>query len=261
VKIGNGKELSATKIGDKSMTVVQKDGTTSDVLLKDCKYVLQLYTNLFSITKALQKGRTISNHGNSGMKINKNDLMIVFDHVIKTELGQILGVDMIPRGETACFTLEKVKSVNINKMHPTLGHVNEETVKRTDKYYGINLIGNMEKCEHCALAKARQKNVAKISTHKATKVGERLYLDISSVDTHTFGGNKYWLLVVDEFSDMCWSYFLNAKSALSKHMILLIKKLNNLNIVEVNYIRCNDAGENRMLEKQSILANLNLTFE
>jgi hypothetical protein len=66
VKIGNGKELSATKIGDKRMTVVQKYETTSDILLKDCKYVPQLYTNLFSISKDLQKGWTISNHGNSG---------------------------------------------------------------------------------------------------------------------------------------------------------------------------------------------------
>jgi hypothetical protein len=35
VKIGNGKELPATKIGDKRMTVVQNDGSVTDVLLKD----------------------------------------------------------------------------------------------------------------------------------------------------------------------------------------------------------------------------------
>jgi hypothetical protein len=159
VKIGNGKELSATKIGDKRMTVVQKDGSTADVLLKDCKYVLQLYTKLFSITKALQKGWIIYNHGNSGMKINKDDFMIVFDHVIQTELGQILGVEMIPRGESAHVTFKKGTSVDINKIHAILGHINEEKVKRTAKYYGIDLIGTMEKCEHCVLAKARQKNV------------------------------------------------------------------------------------------------------
>lgn len=55
VKIGNGKTLSATKIGKKRMTVVQKDGTTTDVVLTDCKYVPELFTNLFSITNALKK--------------------------------------------------------------------------------------------------------------------------------------------------------------------------------------------------------------
>jgi hypothetical protein len=53
VKVGNGKELPATKIGDKRMTVVQKVGSATDVLLKDCKYVPQLFPNIFSIMKAL----------------------------------------------------------------------------------------------------------------------------------------------------------------------------------------------------------------
>jgi hypothetical protein len=113
----------------------------------------------------------------------------------------------------------------------------------------------------CALAKARQKNVSKISEHKATKVGERINMDISPVNIHTFGGNRHWLLVIDEFSDMCWSYFLHAKSDLSKHMLFLITKLNNMQHVNVKYIRCDDAGENRTFQRKSVVAHLNLTFE
>jgi hypothetical protein len=70
--------------------------------------------------------------------------------------------------------------------------------------------------------------------------------------------------VVDEFSDMCWSYFLPAKSNLSKQMLFLIKKLNNtpsMQHVNVKYIRCDDAGENHTFQRQSVLANLDLTFE
>jgi hypothetical protein len=119
----------------------------------------------------------------------------------------------------------------------------------------------MSKCEHCALSKADQKKFSTISEHKATKVGERLYMDISSVNTHTFGGNKYWLLVVDELSDMCWSYFLHAKSDLSNHMLSLITKLNNMQHVNAKYIRCDDAGENWTFQRKSVVALFNLTFE
>jgi hypothetical protein len=83
--------------------------------------------------------------------------------------------------------------------------------KRTATYYGLKVVGTTTKCEHCALAKARQKNVSKVSDLKADKVGERLYVDVSSVNTPTFGGNRFWLLVADEVSDMCWSYFLAKK--------------------------------------------------
>ena len=143
------------------MTVVQKDGTTADVVLTNCKYVPQLFTNLFSITKALQKGWNISNHGDSGMKITKDQLMIIFDHDIKTEQEQILAVEMVLRHESANQLLDQRKIVDINFRHTVLGHANEETTKRTAKYYNVKLTDTMTKCEHCALAKARQKNVAK----------------------------------------------------------------------------------------------------
>ena len=48
VKIGNGHMLNATKIGKKKVTVVQRDGSTLDLVLQNCKLVPQLFTNLFS---------------------------------------------------------------------------------------------------------------------------------------------------------------------------------------------------------------------
>ena len=55
-----------------------------------------------------------------------------------------------------------------------------------------NLEGQLEKCEDCALAKARQKNVPKINVKKSQTKGERLYMDTSSVKNKSFGGSKYW---------------------------------------------------------------------
>ena len=201
VKIGNGKTLSATKIGKKRMTVIQKDGTTTDVILPECKYVPELFTNLFSITKALKIGWQISNHGLSEMKLSKVQLMVVFVHIIKTEFGQILAVEMVPCIDNANLLLDQGKSIGVNLFHNIIGHASEETTKHTASYYGLRLTGTMTKCEHCALAKARQKNVSKTSDpeNKATSVGERLYIDISSVNKPTFSGKTFWLLVVDEY--------------------------------------------------------------
>jgi hypothetical protein len=44
-------------------------------------------------------------------------------------------------------------------------------------------------------------------------------------------------------------------------MILFLKKLNMLPHIQVKYIRCDNAGENKSFDKENILANLNLTFE
>jgi hypothetical protein len=37
--------------------------------------------------------------------------------------------------------------------------------------------------------------------------GEPLYIDISSMQETNFGGSKFWVLIIDDFSSYCWSYF------------------------------------------------------
>ena len=51
----------------------------------------------------------------------------------------------------------------------------------------------------------------KESDSKSTHKEERLYIDTSSVKTESLGGAKFWLLVVDDFTGMGWSYFLKGK--------------------------------------------------
>ena len=77
----------------------------------------------------------------------------------------------------------------------------------TAKYYNIKVTGTLEPCEDCKLSKARQKNVTKLSEGTATAPGERLCVDISSVRDVSFGGNKFWILVLDDKTDMIWSMF------------------------------------------------------
>jgi hypothetical protein len=63
IKIGNGKTIQSSFIGQKRLIVIQADGTTSNIILKECLYVPELCSILFSITKAIQDKRTLSNDG------------------------------------------------------------------------------------------------------------------------------------------------------------------------------------------------------
>ena len=42
--------------------------------------------------------------------------------------------------------------------------------------------------------------------------GYRVFIDISSFKQVSRGGNKHWLIIVDEFSDYAHSFFLKKKS-------------------------------------------------
>lgn len=69
------------------------------------------------------------------MKLTKGQMMVVFDHIIKTEFGQILAVEMVPCCfENAHLLLDQGKSIDVNLFHNIIGHASEETTKRTASY-------------------------------------------------------------------------------------------------------------------------------
>ena len=55
IVFGNGQRLKAEFIADKKGTVIQKNEARVPILMKNVKYVSQLYCNLFSITAALKE--------------------------------------------------------------------------------------------------------------------------------------------------------------------------------------------------------------
>ena len=113
--------------------------------------------------------------------------------------------------------------MNIEFLHGRLGHVSETVTQKTAGYYGVNLTGTLPPCKDCALAKAKQKTVSKITPKTTAKIkGERLYMEISSICSISYGGAKFWLLIVDEATDYCWRYFIKTKDEVIEHLMGLL---------------------------------------
>ena len=115
---------------------------------------------------------------------------------------------------TACAN--PVLKTTYNDLHHKLGHANKQTVQNTAKHYGIKLLTNDTDpvCTDCAFAKIRVKNFGHHDDNQASKLGERIAIDISSVKSISYGGSKFWLLLQDEYTGYLWSFFLSAKSEL-----------------------------------------------
>jgi hypothetical protein len=98
------------------------------------------------------------------------------------------------------------------------------------------------------VSKARQKNINKDWKGGSITPGERLYVDISSIKGESYGGSKFWELVVNDYSSYCWSYFLKRKGDLKNKLIDLMDELKDLKKT-VKFLRLDDAGETFALEK------------
>jgi transposase InsO family protein len=90
--------------------------------------------------------------------------------------------------------------------------------------------------------------------------GERLYINISSIKERSFGVAKFWALIVDDYSDYCWSFVMKNKSDLKTRIKTLLKDLKIANQI-VKFIRCDDAGENMTMKNDPDIKSFGIKFE
>ena len=73
-------------------------------------------------------------------------------------------------------------------LHQLLGHSSEEITRATGVKLGVQMRGVMNHCEGCGLGKIKQKNVSKEQVQRAKEVGDRMFMDISSIKYRSAGG-------------------------------------------------------------------------
>jgi hypothetical protein len=206
------KTVTATKLGKKQMTIIQKDRSTQGIVLTDVESISELWVNLFFIGKALQNGFDI---GNKGIQIFlvKGNTKYVFDCIMSMSKGFVVGVEtvlsarQVPRGNVAIAALDKGKWVKMVDLHKLLTHVGEDA-RKAAKVYGWEVHGKLEPCDHCMMTKVNQKNLNKYVESKNKIAGEHLCIDTSSVKALRYGNKKFWLLIVDNCSEQSRSEFM-----------------------------------------------------
>ena len=92
------------------------------------------------------------------------------------------------------------------------GHQHKDQLDRIAKHADIKLTGKLCSCAGCGLVKARSKATVKTTQIKATKRGERIFIDATGPLPKTRGGMKYWFAAVDDYTDKTWVYFAKKKS-------------------------------------------------
>ena len=131
-----------------------------------------------------------------------------------------------------------------NVAHGMLLHPDERTLGAVAKKLKWSLMGALNPCRACcALAKAKAKAVPKSTQAKATKPGERLFVDISGPYAINGSSKSNWLHIVDDHSRMTWNAMLAKKSGIAPPLEDLLIKNAAAN-KPCKYIRCDNAGEN-----------------
>jgi hypothetical protein len=251
--------INEVKIGDKTMVQslgsgtfkgfhINKDGKEINVTLNDVILVPSLWVNLFSVTKATSNNECKVICEDNLITVQSNQHKLHFATVLPHGDGKIMATEFYTNTNCANLVLQKT---TYKDFHNKLGHPNQQKVIDTAKYYGINLsdTDRLHPCVDCGLSKIRVKNFGHTTENKSKAKGERIFIDISSVNNVSFGGAKFWLLIQDEFTGFLWSYFLSAKSDLSITMQTWINLFQKKYNTTIKYIRCDNSGENQKFQK------------
>ena len=251
ITIANDESLKATKIGKLRVEVMTKKGGMR-IVLDQVRYIPGLGKyNLLSITKAMSKGFNLSNEGKV-IILKKGEKELRFDEILKTRTGHVVGIKLKQlEKEKGLMSKEKerLKRIDIMEFHQKMGHISKATLEKVAETYGFKLTGTFEVCKACAEAKARQKNLGKKKTNGSeNSPGRFLWMDVSSVKETSYGGSKFWCLILDDATNYSWSYFMKEKSDVGDAVKRTIKQIREFMKEEI-VVRCDNAGENYSAEK------------
>jgi hypothetical protein len=229
ITVGNSESMKEIKVGSLKCHVIQLNGSSVDVTLKEVKYVPGFSVNLFSISKALKNGFDLSNKGLM-ISLKKGSVSVTFDRVIKKVNGSISGIKMTIYDPSVAYlakgSLTAIKEINVNKFHEMIGHCGVDRLRKTVNIHGLKFKGEFKVYEDCELAKVRQRNVNNDWKGGSQVPRERVYLvDISSIKGESYDGSYFWALVVDDHTDYCWSLFLKSKCDLKGKFLALLTYL------------------------------------
>ena len=183
--MGSIKILKIVKMGKFKSKIIQKDGSTKIIVLNKVHFVPYMYCSLFSITSAMENGFSLTGRKDSFLMIQKKDLVIKIDHVIKSGGGKLVRVKMNPTNKIPSPCIHQ----NASRAHDILDHAREAKMCATNQKLGWTLMNKSTTCQHFATVKEKIKTVLKMANFPETLQGHVLALDISYVHHNIIGGN------------------------------------------------------------------------
>jgi len=154
------------------------------------KYVPDLKYNLFSLTKALTQGCELSSQ-DTNIIVSKGNFSLTFDRKLKTISGFLPGINLLHPEVDMAAVLAEGNSIKATDLHRMLGHAGKDRLRATARMMKLKLTGGIQSCLHCAVSKAKQANLNKVDDNMSEIAGERLFLDLSSIDATSLGGKKF----------------------------------------------------------------------
>ena len=255
VIVGDQRKCEVTKKGE-LLSITEDENC---LLLKDVRVVNEIGKHILSIGALLDDGGKLKG-GKNDMIVDYKGILLKFRKNHKDGLYYIKLKRVKEDEDGKCYNVvgnqhwelvgkdnkavdkSKWKTMNRMEAHQKWGHQHEAQLNKIANHHQIRLQGKMVACPGCALVKSRTKAHPRTTGNKATRKGQRLFVDTTGPYPKSRGGMKYWACAVDDYTDFSWVHFASSKNKMADFVTSLVKEINGLGC-KVEYLRCDNAGE------------------
>lgn len=205
------------KFGDGSMVEIKGKGTVTLMCktgeereLQEVFYIPSLCNNIISLGQLSENGNRVVLNGEYLWVYDCQGMLLM---KVKRSANRLYKV-IIESGESKC--LMSRTSENAWTWHSRLGHVNfkvKEMMAANNMVVGFPKIVSPEAvCLGFLMSKQARKLFPGTSKYSASRILELVHSDICGpITPSTHAGNKYFLLLVDDYSHFMWAYLLENK--------------------------------------------------
>lgn len=207
VRFGDGSTVSIE--GKGSITFKCNNG--EERMLKDVYYIPTLCNNIISLGQISEEGNQVVINGEYlWVRDNRGRLLMK----VKRSPNRLYRI-VLKTCKQECL-LSKSDEVSW-LWHSRLGHVNFQAMSlmsRKDMVTGFPRISQPKGvCNGCLMAKQTRKPIPAQAQYSASRKLELIHADLCGpISPTTSAGNRYFFLLVDDFSRVMWIYMLKNKS-------------------------------------------------
>lgn len=242
VKLPDGKKLKATKLGTVK-TYFKNYYNEVEVNLKNVYFVEGIRQNLLSFSK-ITEGNTIVAKEQTAKIYNKNRKLIA----VADKVNGLYTMKSFLYNNDKCVYANVIKLTDKEKWHRALGHVNFQYLNKlvNDKLLdGLpdKLEKNIMKCANCIQSKMANVPFDNKRT-ESREILELIHTDLNGPHRTTgYGGEKYFLTFIDDFSKCSRIYCIKSKDETASCFIEFVNLVENQLNKRIKKFQCDNGRE------------------
>lgn len=238
VRFGDG---SSVKIeGKGTIMFVCKNG--EEFALHEVYYIPSLQTNIVSIGQLSEEGNRVVIKGEYLWAFDQHERLLMKVRRSQNRLYRL----MIETSGKKCL-MTKLDEVS-RLWHVHLGHVNYQALNLMSKHRMVNGMPRITQpktvCTGCLMSKQTRKQFPTKANYTAKMALDLIHGDLCGpISPTTAGGNKYFFLLVDDYSRKMWVYFLKNKDEAFNAFKKFLALVENGSEKKVKVLRTDRGGE------------------